>query len=103
MPAKPTNASGAVCLESTRVSPSPVDLKVQPSPALLDFWATCQRVGRPADRSSRLYFWRGAREGFFPVPVKVSAARVAWRSQDIDRWLSGLTKAVYAPKSGVAQ
>ncbi len=96
--AKPVNPSGAACLESARVSPTPAGPKVQSAPALLDFWATCNRVGRPADRSTRLYFWRGAREGFFPAPVKVSAARVAWRSQDIDLWLSGLPQAVYAPR-----
>ena len=65
------------------------------APALLDFWATCHRVGRAPNRSSRLYFWRGAREGFFPAPVKVSAARVAWRTEEIETWLASRVHVTY--------
>jgi predicted DNA-binding transcriptional regulator AlpA len=31
----------------------------------------------------------------FPNPVQLSAARIAWREEDVDRWLHEL-----APKSG---
>ena len=31
--------------------------------------------------------WRLRRDGVFPYPVRVSERRVAWRQQDIDKYL----------------
>lgn len=65
------------------------------TPALLDFEAVCARVGRPATQASRLYFWRGAKAGTFPVPVQLSAARIAWRADEIEAWISSRPRAPY--------
>lgn len=43
---------------------------------------------------SKSTIYRLMNEGKFPRPVKLSKNRVAWRSYDIENWLSNL------PKSG---
>lgn len=41
-------------------------------------------------RKSSLY--AGAKAGTFPAPVRLSARAVAWREEDIDRWMSNRVK-----------
>jgi prophage regulatory protein len=38
--------------------------------------------------------YRGAREGTFPAPVRLSARCVAWRESDIARWQASRTQAM---------
>lgn len=38
-------------------------------------------------RKSTIY--AGAKAKTFPAPVRLSARAVAWREEDIDRWISG--------------
>lgn len=65
-------------------------------PALLDFWTMCDVIGMRKDRSTRLFAWRGAKNGTFPAPVKVSEARIAWRRDEVERWLADRPRAIYA-------
>lgn len=65
-------------------------------PALLDFWTLCDFIGTRKDRSSRLAFWRGAKNGTFPAPVKLSEARIAWKRDEVERWLANRPRAIYA-------
>ena len=41
-------------------------------------------------RKSSIYF--GVKDKTFPAPVLLSARAVAWREEDIDRWISERTK-----------
>lgn len=68
----------------------------QALPSLLDFWILCDFIGLPKDRSSRLMFWRGAKNGTFPAPVKLSEARIAWRRDEIEAWLANRPRAIYS-------
>ena len=65
-------------------------------PALLDFWTLCDFTGHRKDRSSRLAFWRGAKNGTFPAPVKLSEARIAWRRDEVENWLANRPRPIYA-------
>lgn len=65
-------------------------------PALLDFWTLCDFIGMRKDRSTRLFAWRGAKNGTFPAPVKLSEARIAWRRDEVERWLSERPRAIYS-------
>jgi predicted DNA-binding transcriptional regulator AlpA len=65
-------------------------------PALLDFWTLCDFVGMPKDRSTRLFAWRGAKNGTFPAPVKLSVARIAWRRDEVEKWLAERPRAIYS-------
>ncbi len=42
---------------------------------------------RVAASKSSIYAW--VKAGTFPAPVRLSARAVAWREEDIDRWISG--------------
>lgn len=85
---------------TTHRSPNPKELdRLIPSralPALLDFWTLCDFIGMRKDRSSRLFFWRGAKNGTFPAPVKLSEARIAWRRDEAERWLVNRPRAIYS-------
>jgi len=64
---------------------------------MLDSFETvCRKLDRKPDHSARLYYWRGAKAGTFPAPVKLSPGRIAWRSEQIDAYLAGLKPCVYA-------
>lgn len=65
-------------------------------PALLDFWTLCDFIGMRKDRSTRLFAWRGAKNGTFPAPVKLSEARIAWRRDEVERWLAERPRAIYS-------
>ena len=86
--------------QATHRSPNRKELdRLIPSralPALLDFWTLCDFIGIRKDRSSRLFFWRGAKAGTCPSPVKLSEARIAWRREEWERWLADRPRAVYA-------
>lgn len=69
-------------------------------PALLDFPALCNFVGLRRDRSTRLRAYRGAKNGSFPAPVKISAARIAWRRDEVEQWLANRPRATYAKVAG---
>ena len=45
---------------------------------------------RTGFRKSSIY--AGVKAGTFPAPVRLSARAVAWREEDIDRWISGRVK-----------
>lgn len=36
--------------------------------------------------------WRRCKEGSFPLPIKISTKRVAWRRSDVDGWINGLSR-----------
>lgn len=85
---------------ATHRSPNPKELdRAIPSralPALLDFWTLCDFIGFPKHRSTRLFAWRGAKNGSFPAPVKLSEARIAWRRDEVERWLAERPRAMYS-------
>lgn len=37
---------------------------------------------------SRASVYRHIKKGTFPLPIKISERRVAWRSEDIDAWVA---------------
>ena len=84
----------------THRSPNPKELdRLIPSralPALLDFWTLCDFIGMRKDRSTRLFAWRGAKNGTFPAPVKVSEARISWKREEVERWLEDRPRAIYS-------
>jgi prophage regulatory protein len=36
----------------------------------------------------RVTLWRKCRAGTFPQPLRISENRIAWRSSDIETWMS---------------
>ena len=46
---------------------------------------------RTAQKRSSIY--AGVKSGNFPPPVRLSARAVAWRSEDVDRWIAERTTA----------
>lgn len=89
-----------VNIQATHRNPNPKELdRLIPSralPALLDFWTLCDFIGMRKDRSTRLFAWRGAKNGTFPAPVKLSEARIAWRRDEVEKWLADRPRAMYA-------
>jgi len=64
---------------------------------MLDSFETvCRKVDRKPGPAARLYFWRGGRNGTFPLPVKVSPGRIAWRTEEVDAHLASLKPVHYA-------
>lgn len=78
--------------------PSRTHEKPHTAPALLDFGSVCDRVGRERGRPARLAFWRGAKSGTFPAPVKAhpGGSRIFWRRDEIERWIADRPRAIYA-------
>ena len=77
------------------VSPAPHDGKVTVTPAkpgkLLRLQSVEERVGL---KKSTIY--AGVKAKTFPAPVRLSARAVAFREEDIDRWISERVSAVGA-------
>lgn len=65
---------------------------------LLDFDGVAAILGRSADKSLRLYLWRGARSGTMPAPIQLSPARIAWRRSEWESHLANLPRAKYAAR-----
>lgn len=42
---------------------------------------------------SRSSIYRMVADGMMPAPLKIGASRIAWRSSDLNAWLSTLPKA----------
>lgn len=68
----------------------------RPLPVLIDFRAVAALIGRGADRTLRLYLWRGARAGTFPAPIKVSENRIAWRRSEVEAWIASRPQVNYS-------
>lgn len=83
-------------------NPKETDGRTSPRalPALLDFWSLCDFIGMPKARSTRLFAWRGAKNGTFPAPIKLSEARIAWRRDEVEAWLASRPRAIYAKGEG---
>jgi prophage regulatory protein len=63
---------------------------------LLSFPQLQSLIGRPA----RCTVVRWIKQGTFPAPVKIGPRRIAWRTRDIDVWLSNRERvATHAPPS----
>ena len=71
---------------------------VSPSP-LLSFASVAAMLDRPPDKAARLYFYRGARNGTFPAPIRVGAAKIMWRRSDIEAFISSRQPVLYAPEN----
>lgn len=86
--------------QETHRTPKEIDRQIpaRALPALLDFWTLCDFIGMRKDRSTRLFAWRGAKNGTFPAPVKLSEARIAWRRDEVEKWLAERPRAIYAAK-----
>jgi prophage regulatory protein len=59
----------------------------QPSPALLLKPEVLAKT-----RLSAATLWRQVTAGKFPQPVKIGERRVAWRADDVDRWMASLPR-----------
>lgn len=74
------------------ISPAPFDGRVTVTPAKP---GNLQRLPiveeRTGFRKSSIY--AGVAVGTFPAPVRLSARAVAWREEDIDRWITERTTA----------
>jgi predicted DNA-binding transcriptional regulator AlpA len=72
----------------------------EPESHLLDFSATAALIGRKANRSTRLYFWRGVKAGTFPAPLMLSRARISWRRSELEAWIASRPRVRYAFEAG---
>jgi predicted DNA-binding transcriptional regulator AlpA len=52
------------------------------------FETVCAKLGRRPEPSARLYLWRLSRKGLFPSPVQVSPRRIAWKSEEVDKFIA---------------
>ncbi len=69
--------------------------KSEIKPVLMSFEDVCALLGMKTGRDSRLFFWRGAKNGTFPAPVKLGAAKIAWRASEIEAFVQNLKPAEY--------
>ncbi len=66
---------------------------------LIDFEGVAAILGRPADKSLRLYLWRGARSGAMPAPIQLSPGRIAWRRSSWISFIESRPTVKYAAKA----
>lgn len=68
-------------------APQPFDGSVTVTPAKP---GKLQRLPLVVERTGlgKSSIYAGAKAGTFPAPVRLSARAVAWREEDIDRWVS---------------
>lgn len=76
-------------------TPAPFDGRVTVTPAKPGKLQRLPLVEeRTGFRKSSIY--AGVKAGTFPAPVRLSARAVAWREEDIDRWITERTTAAGA-------
>lgn len=80
LPAQMSHGAPPMTIDGNAISPPAKPGKLLRLPSVED------RVG--AKRSS-IYAW--CKAGTFPAPVRLSARAVAWREDDIDRWIAART------------
>ena len=68
-------------------SPMPYDGRVNVTPAKP---GKLQRLHSVEERTGfkKSSVYAGVKAGTFPAPVRLSARAVAWREEDIDRWIN---------------
>ena len=68
-------------------SPAPFDGRVNVHPAKP---GKLQRLNVVEERTGfkKSSVYAGVKAGTFPAPVRLSARAVAWREEDIDRWIN---------------
>ncbi|WP_119153313.1 helix-turn-helix transcriptional regulator [Caldimonas tepidiphila] len=64
-------------------------------PQLLTQAETCE-ITRKSSSTLR----RDIAAGKFPAPLKIGARRIAWRAEDVQRWLDGLNAAAQQQQEG---
>ena len=77
--------------------PAPVDGRVATTPTKS---GNLQRLPTVEDRTSlkKSSIYAGVKAGTFPAPVRLSARAVAWRDEDISRWINERTTAAGGAK-----